>query len=289
MILTNNYNMPEPLVRAVANDPYKYTGYISVTQLIKSPRQRWLSIRHADEMSEDVTDKLWTLMGSAVHGVLERAEDKHAKDIQEGRVEKTFGDIKVSGQADLWVYPNTLQDYKFTSVWATREGAKKEWEEQLNMLAHLYRSIGLEVEVAEIVAIYRDWSKAKSKHTKNYPKVGAERVPVKLWPDDQVEEFMIARIYEHTSTEDVPDNQLPFCTDEERWQKADQWAVMKNKNKRAVKLHNTNDEASVHAALLHEACEGKHNYWIEHRKGESLRCNEYCPAKEFCNQYLQMK
>jgi len=283
MKVTNKYNLPDSIVRAVQNDPYTYTGHISVTQLIKSPRQRWLEIRHNDLLEIDVTERLWTLMGSAVHHVLERVEDKHAEEFIEVRVSKQFGDYTVSGQADRWEAPGYLQDYKFTSVWATIQGAKPEWEQQLNMLAHLYRYAGFTVEKADIIAIYRDWSKMKAKQGGNYPQVGAEAVNVKLWPDEEVEQFMLDRLEVHMGNIDVPDDSLPFCTAKERWQKPNIWAVMKNKNKRATKLFEDEKEANEYAEELNRL--GKEKYWVQFRPGENTRCEHYCPVKDFCNQY----
>lgn len=79
MKLTNKYNLPEPIYDAVKADPYKGGGWISTTTLIDSPQIRVLKKAHKDELSEDASDMLWALLGSAVHGVLERANIKNER------------------------------------------------------------------------------------------------------------------------------------------------------------------------------------------------------------------
>lgn len=289
MKITNKHGLPEPIVRAVKNDPYTYSGHISVTQLIKPPRQRWLEIRHDDELEVDVVDRLWTLMGSAVHGVLEQAEDKHSEEIMEARVTHQFGDYLVSGKPDLWTSPDLLQDYKFTTVWSTIKGLKSEWEQQLNMLAYLYRSVGFEVNRAEVVAIYRDWSRAKAAVDKSYPQLGAEVVPVPLWKSYEVEDFILDRLKKHMSCKEYSDAHLPQCTPEEMWQKETTYAVMKNNNKRATRVFDLKLDAQELAAELEEKGAGKDTYTIVERPGECTRCEHYCSVKNFCNQYLDAR
>jgi len=286
MKITNKYNIPDTIVRAVKNDPYKYTGNISVTQLIKSPRQRWLEIRHSDEIEVDVVDRLWSLLGQAVHYILEKAVDKHSEQIAEERVSATLGGWTVSGQADLWTAPAKLEDYKVTSVWSYILGGKIEWEQQLNMLAYLYRSIGFPVEQAQIVAIFRDWSRKKAEVNREYPSTPVKIIPVKLWSNEEVEEYMLERIKVHKEAESVPDDELPFCTEHEKWQKPNTWAVMKNKNKRATRVFESKEEAENYIADI-QPRDPKNKYHIVFRPGEPTRCLHYCPARPFCNQYLQ--
>lgn len=289
MKLTNKHNLPQAMYRAIANDPYTFTGNISVTQLIQPPRIRQLKIRHETELEEDITDKLWTLMGSAVHYVLERAEEKQAPDLQEIRIEKDFGEWKVSGQADLWESPDSLYDYKFTSVWAVIGEPKKDWVEQLNMLAHLYRYAGFEINNLYIMAILRDWSKNRARQGGDYPRIGAKKVIIPLMPDKDVEALIMERILLHKKAESLEDTRLPLCTEEERWSRKDQFAIMKNENKRATKLCDSKEEAEKYLSNLTSKDTLKNKYSIILRKGENIRCENYCIVKDFCNQYKTLK
>lgn len=70
-VLTNKYGLPDMIVKAVQYDTHAVAGEISVSQLIDSPRIRFLKQRHVYE--EDVADLLDALLGTAMHHVLERA------------------------------------------------------------------------------------------------------------------------------------------------------------------------------------------------------------------------
>jgi len=76
MIITNNQGLPRALVEAVKRDTHKGADY-SASALTKSPRALWLERRHGDEITKDASEMVWALFGSAVHAVLERADNEH--------------------------------------------------------------------------------------------------------------------------------------------------------------------------------------------------------------------
>ena len=85
MNLTNKMNLPLAIKRAVENDPYDPSGSdISTTRLIAPPLIRYLEIKHKDEIEEDVSDRIWSLIGQSVHHIIERAETE--KDLSEIRL-----------------------------------------------------------------------------------------------------------------------------------------------------------------------------------------------------------
>ncbi len=57
------------------NDPYDAGDCdISVTRLIGPPQIRVLERQHAEDLTEDASDRIWSLVGQIGHGILERAE-----------------------------------------------------------------------------------------------------------------------------------------------------------------------------------------------------------------------
>lgn len=72
--VTNNYNLPQPMWRALAKDTYIGGGNISATRLIAPPRIVVLRKYHEDEIEEDASDRIWSLLGSSVHRMLELSE-----------------------------------------------------------------------------------------------------------------------------------------------------------------------------------------------------------------------
>ena len=72
MKLTNKLKIHHTIVDAIKNSDNHVThGDISVTQLIDAPQIRMLKMKHKDELVEDASDKLWALLGTTMHTVLE--------------------------------------------------------------------------------------------------------------------------------------------------------------------------------------------------------------------------
>ena len=74
MKLTNEYGAPDEIVKAIQNDSYTKGGAdFSVTELIKPPQIRRLWSEHEEDISVDVNDEMFKLLGTAVHGLLDSA------------------------------------------------------------------------------------------------------------------------------------------------------------------------------------------------------------------------
>jgi hypothetical protein len=78
-IITNNFGLPEPLIKAMEFDGHVTNGDISCSELISSPRIRLLKKKHKHEITEDASDRIWSLIGSSVHSILERATIKSVR------------------------------------------------------------------------------------------------------------------------------------------------------------------------------------------------------------------
>lgn len=283
MNITNEAGLPEALVRAVENDPYhaNRTGDISCTRLIDAPRIRCLTQRHAADITEDCSDRIWALLGQSVHTILERAHTVFEPAIAERRLFAEVEGWQVSGQFDRMglLEGNTLQDYKVTSTWSVIKGLKPEWSNQLNVLAWLAARNRIKVQRLEIVAILRDWSRGKAKAGCDYPARPVKILAVPMWSKAEAGAYVAERVRLHQAAELLADADLPECTPAERWQGADVFAVKKPGRKSAVKLHDTAEAAAAHVAELGGA------HYVEHRPGVSVRCLDYCPVAAFCNQW----
>jgi hypothetical protein len=287
-MLTNRLGLPAALVRAVENDPYtRGDSDISATGLIAPPYQR--ALRERVEPQEDASDRIWSLLGQSTHAILERAYPIAQVDddviamrefyqqhgyLRENRLYGTVDGWRLSGQFDV-LEAGILKDYKVTSAWSVIGEHKREWEEQLNVLRLLAHWNGLPVEGLQIVAILRDWSRAKAKVTseKDYPKLPVALVDIPLWPLEAAEEFVRARVALHADPNPEP------CSDTERWKTEDVWALMKEGRKSAVKLFAVQSEATE---ALDKAGKG-HSLVL--RPGEYRRCAEYCNVSHACPAY----
>lgn len=274
MKITNRLGLPSSIEKAVRNDKYtRGDAHISVTGLIGPARKRALEQKHANDISEDVAERIWALMGQIAHGILERADDQGWC---EERLYIERHGWRISGQFDRYLLePNgLLQDYKMTSVYAVKEGQKPEWEAQENIYATMLQEHGYKVERLEVVAILRDWQKAKAKHTPDYPQVPALVIPIPMWPQLQTDLYIRDRLREHGKAQ----HELPECSPDERWERAAVYALYKNGNKRATALYDNKDEADK--ALSDAGAK----YRIEERPAEQKRCQDYCAAMPFCTQ-----
>ena len=161
MRLTNKHNLPKPVVDSLTKNNYsRGSSNRSITQLIDSPRIRILRAEHDAEMTEDASDKLWSVLGTAVHNMFEDAvsEKQH---ISEERLFIEQDGWEISGAIDLQETESdgsvTVSDYKCTSVWSVMYG-KAEWANQLNAYAWLVRHVKkVPVSSCQIVAVLRDW------------------------------------------------------------------------------------------------------------------------------------
>lgn len=276
MQITNTHGLPAAFYRAtqifVGEKPVPKR--IRATQLIGPPQIRALMMQCWDELTEDCSERVWALFGSLAHALLERVAPENA--LSEERLQVEIDGWTVTGTADLYDGNGKITDYKTTSVYSVKDGEpRREWVEQLNVYAVLYNLLGFSVTTLEVCVICRDWSRTRRKSSQDYPAAPVFAISIPLWSEESGLSYVRSRLAAHAAAEagDV----LP-CTDEERWATREVWAVHKGDNKRALKLHESKDEAYAHLAEL----DGKHR--IEHRPREYTRCDSYCPVRERCAQ-----
>ena len=247
--------------------------------MLKGNKEILLTRRHFNEITEDVSDSIWLLFGTAVHKILEDA--KEAKDeLKETKIAYEFDNgYTLSGQQDL--YSESLKritDYKTGSVWKIIYNDWSDYRKQCLYYALLFRKIGFECDNAEIVMILKDWSKTKAKVERNYPEHPVYIQHFDFTEDDfvEAEKEIMDKFSQLESLQNTSDDDIPECTKDERWATDDKYAVMKNSAKKALKLCNSKQEAEEYIAS------GKGDY-IEFRAGEDKKCNEYCSCKEYCS------
>lgn len=278
MKITNKYNLPETLYKAVAFDMKPRTGY-SVTDLISPPCIVQLTRRHWEEIEEDISERIWLLLGSAVHYILEKGEVSES--LKEERLEATIGGVKISGRPDLW-RNNTITDYKVTSVWTVIYAPKgrADWHAQLNLYSLLYWANGFTTYKLEACAILRDWQKRKALEH-DYPSIPIAMIDIPVWDDQTINSYVHDRITAHTEAEGLSDAELPECTPEEMWQKATTYAVMKEERKTAVRVFDSYKQAEEMMGSMDD------KHYILERPGENVRCKDYCSVSKWCNQYQE--
>lgn len=304
---TNKHNLPAPIVKALSRDSYsRGASNRSITQLIDSPRVRILQTEHDDDMTEDVSDLVWSVLGTAVHKVFEDEADEGAEE----RMFLEYNGWTISGAIDLQEkhydpdfggVVNVLTDYKCTSVWSIIYG-KEEWVNQLNAYCWLTRHAkGVNPEKLRVVAILRDFNRRESERNADYPRAPIHIQEIPRWTDEQQDAYMEGRIKLHSDAEfeRLTGGPLVHCSDHERWMKPTTYAVKKNANKRALRVFKTEEEAIEEAEGQEKMAEIKKakakekgktiatdKFTVETRRGEAARCaGDYCHVATFCDQY----
>lgn len=305
MKLTNKYGLPSGLVNAIVktmgwnalDSTFDDMGYIVVerkprvadihaTELIGPPRIKILRERHDHRIYQDVADFIWAFMGTVGHDIAHRASG--ADDLAEQRLLLPVNGWKIQMRADLLDAENALWDYKFTSVWSyllNDRRLKDEWNWQLNIYREGFVDAGFHPSRLTCCLVFRDWKVSDAKYKEDYPKTQVLPVNAEAKKKLEVWEYMENRVDLHQSAMIMEDDDLPFCTPEERWERPTTYKVFRGKNKRATKVFDKHSDAMSFAAKQKPSNE----YRVEKIAGASIRCEDYCDVAPFCNQFNKGK
>lgn len=288
MKFTNKFALSQSLVDVITKRSYDITQSdpkrIGVTTLNNPPRIRQLSVRHWNSLEDDVSNYLWMILGDSVHFIL--AKTKQDKRLIEEKIETKIDDITIVAKPDLYDDEHKIiEDYKITSVWAVKE-VKREWEEQINCYAWALHLAGFPVLKAYINAILRDWSEMEYKRFgRDYPPIPFKRIEIPLWGFEKQDQFIKERIRLYKISMLLKDEELPLCTEEERWRVPDKWAIYKEKNKTATKLCSSYNEAVIYISNIKNK---QKPYTITKRPGIDNRCVRYCQVNKFCDYWQKV-
>lgn len=274
---------PEYLINGVAPrtsipDPRR----MGVTALCDSPLVRTLGIKYYDKVQEDPADKLWALYGTALDTIVKANNRLGMVDM---KFEYQLDDFLLVGKPDIY-YPSSglLVDLKVTSVWNLQK-PKKEWAFQLNVYRYLMAKLNPNFKVTslEIHGIGRDWRQNEFlRYGGDYPSKPFVMIDIPMWDLDETGDIIREHARDHKMN---PERE---CTDEEKWSKPDQYAVMKKGRKSALRVLDTNEEAYAWINSNGHTL-GAGGITICKRKGENVRCNSYCAYNQFCPYYLKSK
>ena len=281
MQITNKLNLPEGIVKAVETERHNKTEKeLSATTLLKGIKEIILTWRHWDELTDDAADRIWAVFGTAVHALLET----------EGEHEFTECDLTaampqgmtITGKIDNYnMETGTITDYKTASVWKIMLGDFGDWRMQGLIYAWMLAKNGFKINRCRFVAILKDQSKSKAKFDAKHPQrpVHIYEFPIGNAELNEAETYINERITEYLKNLDKPDDEIPPCSDKERWASETGYAVKKQGAKRAVRVLPTRAEADKMAADLGAG------HYVETRPGESRKCGDYCACCDFCNFY----
>jgi hypothetical protein len=280
--ITNIYGLPQPFVDLVSEDTYsKGESDITTTGLAQPPKIAELWRRHADQITMDCSEKVWTMLGTANHYVLEQiAKRNPERYVCEQRFYIDVDGVKLGGQIDLFDRETeTLWDYKVSSVYKAMSDDRLDWTKQANVNKLLCEHNGIFPKKLAILLVMKDWKRKDAEFKADYPKCAIQEIPLPIWKEEETMAYIRSRIALHNAAKLVEkEDDIPVCTEEERWSKPTTWAVLKEKGaKRAVAngIYESRAEAEEHSRRI--------NGFVEERAGSHTRCESYCQVRNWCN------
>jgi hypothetical protein len=283
MALSNKFNLPEEIVRALTKNRYvpdDDSGQVSdysASTIIAPVQQTILKRRYPEGKEGDVIDYVFMMFGSIAHQLLEEHGSDNA--IVEKRFYTKVLGKTISGQVDH-LRDNIITDYKTTTAYKVKYKSYKDWEAQLNIYAYLAEVNGYPVDSIRIIAIIRDWD--ANSYEANYPEAPIVTIDLLKWPKDFIEQYIHDKILGLTQAESLSEDaisRLYPCSDEDRWIQVLDYAVIKDGGKRATKKFDNMQEAELFAQS-----KGK-DYKAIMRTSKPRRCMKYCSASPYCSQY----
>lgn len=288
MEITNKYNLPQALVDLAKKQTFVPSAKTySATTLLRPTREIILNKRHFNDIEKDASDMINVILGTAVHSLIEKmdktgfAEIYLKQEIKDG--------YYLTGKCDLYDEANsTLVDYKTASVWKIQFNDFSDWKKQGLIYAWLLIKQGKLVDKLKFHALLKDWS-AREKRLANlkgnfYPEAQVYTWEYKVTTNDliEIEEFIKAKFDNLILAENLDDDDLPDCGKVDTWYTGDKYAVMKKGNKKALRVFDSMEEAQDYLA-------NKGGDYIEERKGEYRKCQDYCDMCNFCKYYNDRK
>lgn len=303
--------VPLSLAVFLATDNYDHNSEtISATALIRPLRQIILSKRVDDsEACVDLIQMVPSRMGSAIHDAIERAwttnhvaafkalgypqkvidrvlinpkpEELNEDSIPiylEQRVQKQVGKYLISGKFDF-VGEGRVEDFKSTSTYTAVNSTN---DDKYILQGSIYRWLSPEIITRNEMAIqfiFTDWSAARAKSETNYPSQRIQQRILPLMSLADTERYVTNKLAMIEQYGDLPEENIPFCSDDDLWRSAPVFKYYKNPDKmvRSTKNFDTKQEAYIRLAE-----EGGKGIVVE-RPGQVTAC-KYCPAFSACSQ-----
>ena len=282
MIITNKQNLPAGFVKAVSTEKHNAPGSLSATTLIRGVKEIVLTDRYWDLLEDDVSDRIWAIFGSAVHSILE-SEGEY--DFPEQEMSYQVEGITITGRIDSYnMRHGTIEDYKTAPVIKVMIGDFTEWNLQGMIYAWLLTKNNFPANLCRFIALLKDHSKTDALRNSQYPPrpVYIYEFPVARKDLFKTGIFIESKVEEYKRCSQLADDDIPPCSPAERWDRPPKYAVMKEGQKRAVRLFDRKEDAD----LLADAKGGSH--YVCYRQGESVKCRSYCLCKRYCSYYQEL-
>lgn len=311
----NVSDVPLALAVFLASDYYDHSTdptEISATTLLKPLRQIILPSRLPEGVGlTNLADMMQNRMGAAIHDGIERAwtTNHHAamkalgmpeRVIQrvvvnptreqlasnpdlipvylEQRLKRKIGKWTVTGKFDF-VGEGRVQDFKSTSTWTYMNQVNAEKYAQQGSIYRWLDPQLITADAMDIHYIFMDWKPALAKADPKYPPKRFHKQSYALWPLQETERFIAKKLRLIEQYWDAPEDEIPYCSDEELWRSEPVFKYYKNPEKTARSTKNFDNLADARLRLAEDGGKGL----IKEVPGQATAC-KYCPAFAACTQ-----
>jgi hypothetical protein len=293
MKIINDVQMPNHAFEAITKLQGRLEpptlDYIGVTTLMGEPLPRYLNARYWHQLEVKASETMNAIQGQLGHLLFDKVETTTISKIP---LQVEHDGFTIKGEADYYdPILFTLGDNKFkqvNSVTAQRISKDDSLERQLNIYCWMARKMGYDVRHLQGDIYINGWTVYKSYGDSAYPKAPYLKIPIPIWEEAFTTQYLSERLKIHDTVairllkEYGPANSLtplgvvrldaamleiPVCTDEERFAQPTKYAVMRDGQKKAVKLFDNPIDA--------EAFCGPKMSVVE-RKGGYMKCQFYC-------------
>jgi hypothetical protein len=318
MAFSNVTNIPLPLAVWLATDGYDFRRgerkAISATALLQSPRRILLGERldAGSRMQIDVADLIASRLGHSIHDGIERAwRENHRSAMKalgypenlinrvtinpdpgqlspdaipvylEQRVERELLGYTITGKFDM-ILEGVVNDFKSTSVYSYISGSK---DKLYQLQGSIYRWLNPDKATADHMAInfvFTDWAKAEARRNPNYPQSRVQARRIELLSLVETEAWIRRRLRLLEAHAELPEPQLPRCTDEELWRSDPVWKFYLDPAKaQDPKARSSRNFDNAVEAFAHRAEKGRGV--VVEVPGQPRAC-QYCAAFPICSQ-----
>ena len=175
-----------------------------------------------------------------------------------------------------------LYDYKTMSTTSLILDDKiKEWTEKANWYMYCLENSGYRLADLIYLPIFKDWTTTKAMRSGSVEDVPCPSIKLDKWTREQCERWIVEKISYIEKFRDVPYDQIPYCTAEQRWEKHSVFKVCKEKNgvlgKALPGCTFATVEEAVSAQFERQAKDKKGEiFGVKKTGGTPVKCKDWC-------------
>ena len=173
-----------------------------------------------------------------------------------------------------------MHDFKTTSTFAWTSGNK---DEDCIMQCSIYRWLNPDIitdDRMSIIFIFMDWNKNRYlSDREKYPSSQIISREFELLPEAEVQRFVEHKVRQLIACENLPEPELPLCTDKDLWRKEDSFKYYSNPAATGKSTKNFSSMYEAQQYFIEKGSKGR----IDTVKGQATACL-HCSAFTLCSQ-----